>query len=69
MVVINSVRPATRAYAEDFTAPVAGAIRLPDHRKARLTLMGAARRLTDPSGIQRWILHRLQQLPDVAELT
>lgn len=42
---------------------------LPDHRSRPATRVEAYRRLTIPAVIQRWILHRLQQLPDVAELT
>jgi hypothetical protein len=43
--------------------------RVPAFRRGRLTTGGIARRLPNPAGIQRWIWLRLQQLPDVAELS
>lgn len=41
----------------------------PSRPRRYRTLIGFAGRLANPAGLQRWILGRLQHLPDVAELT
>jgi len=57
----------TRPATELSTDIATNTIRFPGGAQGRT--LGGSRRLNVATGIQRWIWHRLQQLPDVAELT